>query len=138
MTSKSIDVEWDWDPKPPDRVWYRHRDSGQRGWMVRRDGKDRIKLDRPDEDLHFPPGALWIPDVEHRPLTRMHVAQVCFEADKRLSYFLGKPENLRKEWLNLHEDTRISWMNDGPDDPQRPLRRELWLAIQALLKEHSK
>lgn len=103
--------------------------------MVRRNGKDCIKLDRASEELIRPMSLEWTPDLEHRPLTRMQVAQVCFEADKRLSVFLGLPDNANKQWLGLRDETRISWIDAGPSDP---IRQKVWAAIREALREHSK
>ena len=129
--------EPNWDPTPQERVWYRDATSGQLGWMVRRDGEDKIRLDRPLEEicLKYIPGA-WKAQTEHRPLNPAEVAQVAFAADCRLSRAIGIVENSKKEWQSLDDDQRIAWMSTGPT--KDPLRAELFRAITGALEKYTK
>jgi hypothetical protein len=125
-----------WDPAPHERSYYRHVTTGDLGWMVRREGKDHIKLDRPAQDLVklFRPEE-WIVEQEYRTLTRQQFAQIAFEADKKLCHFLGEHDLARRQWLELHERVRIAWVNMGPG---HGLRAKLYAAIMATLQEHAR
>ncbi len=118
-----------WDPAPAEREWYSHRHSGDRGYKVRRNGQDYIRLDRPAEEIVHPfKEHVWEPDQEYRPMTVAQVAQVAFEADKRLCFYLGKHELSRREWVGLTDKQKQFWMQKGPSETQR---KELYAGIFA-------
>lgn len=121
-----------YDPPDHERVFYRHTTTGDLGWMVRREGKDHIRLDRPSHEIVrlFKP-ADWIEEREHRPLTRLQLTQIAFEADKKLCFFLGKHDLARREWLNLKDEDRIAWSQHGPGSGGG--RRELFDAVMSSL-----
>lgn len=104
----------DWDPEPHEREWYREVVSGQRGWRVKRGGQDKIRLDYKEEVTKRLNPNEWVPDNEKRPMTPSQIAQICFEADKKLCFYLGMAENSRKSWLDLHEEKRRQWIETGP------------------------
>lgn len=117
-----------YEPPDKDRIYYRNVTSGQLGWFVRRDGKDRIRFDRPDQEITVPfTKAQWVAEQEHRPLTKAQITQVAFEADKMLCRILGLHDKADKEWLNLKDETRIAWMETGPTRPVE--RSHLYRAI---------
>ncbi len=122
-----------WDPDPHEKEWYREVVSGQRGWKVIRNGEPRIRLDY-KEDIHKKLSAEWTPDNEKRDMTPAQVAQVCFEADKKLCFFIGLPENSRKLWIDLHEEKRRQWIEAGPT--AHPLRRAVNQAIREAIMKH--
>lgn len=127
-----------WDPPERERVYYRSSGDGQLGWLVVRDGKSMIKLDRPMEDLVRPfREADWIPEKEHRPLTRAQCAQVAYEADLKLKLMLGMFDAKRTPWQNLHEEVRIKWAVDGPPGPPA-VRRDVFRAIMGALSRVTK
>lgn len=106
---------FEWDPAVHERVYYTHGQTGDRGWLVRREGKDCIKYDRSSEDIvrPFRPGE-WKQVAEKRPMTRMQLAQVAFAADRQLCLYLGMPEKAKVKWMDLREQQRINWMRVGP------------------------
>lgn len=113
-------TEPDWDPKPSERVYYRDARSGDLGWMVRRQGQDMILLDRPNQELlrlYRPTD--FVKDVSKRDLSALQMARVAFEADKWLRYFQGEPMALKDDWLDLREDDRIRFTNEGPVSAKR-------------------
>lgn len=126
-----------YDPDELSRVYYRHAITGDLGWLVVRDGKDKIKLDRPNEDLckPFVPSE-WIPELEHRPLTRFQAAQVAYLADQRLLMLMGNFQ-VRKEWNMQHEDYRIKWSEEGPP-ANPPVRQEMFRSIMRALERVTK
>lgn len=89
-----------------------------------------LRLDRPNEEILRPlkGNAEWILDRDHRPLTKYQVAQICFEADRKLCFALGLHDNARKEWIGLTDNQRIAWMETGPQTP--PIRGNVYKAIR--------
>lgn len=119
----------DVDPRPEDRIWYRHCKDGQRGYLVTRGGHKHIKLDRPAQHDAFSEivqpffEGQWIPERENRPLTRMAIAKVAFVADRQLCAALGLHQKARREWETQPEEIRIGWMG-GHANPPPELRKD--------------
>lgn len=121
------------DPSLAERVWYRHKQTGDRGYAVKRDGRDAIRKDRPAHDDFTFNVAEWAPDVEKMDkFSAVQIAQVQFEADRKLCWALGMPELAKREWLDLTEKARLKWMKDGPVNADRA---RLWKAIGATMRE---
>lgn len=110
----------DWDPPEAGRTYYRHAGTKDLGWMVRRGGRQMIRLDRgPHVEVLRPfTESEWVPDKEHRPLNRIQVAKVCFAADKELCMALGLHKEGKREWIDLSQEDRKHWMHDGPATPK--------------------
>lgn len=126
-----------YDPPERERVWYRHRQTSDRGWMVRREGKPAIKYDRPAFDQYVHNVDDWEPLHEKLPdLSRAVVAQICFEADKKLCWALGHIDLAKRDWNDLHEKVRAKWIDEGPlrRSPEFEKRKKLFDAIQECLK----
>lgn len=125
-----------WDPADHERTFYRHATTGDLGWMVRREGRDCIRLDRPAQEISRPyRESEWIAEREHRPLTKLQLVQIAFEADKRLCFFLGKHDLARREWLSMKDEQRIAWADKGP--PAGGGRPELFAAILKVLERYA-
>jgi hypothetical protein len=121
-----------WDPADHERSYYRHVMTGDLGWMVRRDGKDCIRLDRPNQEIVKPfREQEWIPEHEHRPITRLQLVQIAYEADRKLCFFLGLHADARKEWASMREQDRLRWAQHGPG--AGPGRQLLFTRIMAAL-----
>lgn len=124
-----------WDPLPHERTYFRHHYTGDLGWMVRRDGGDSIRLDRPNQEIIRPyRSGEWLPQKEVRQMTEMQMAQIAFEADRALCRFIGEHERANREWLSVKEEKRIAWMRQGPASPL--IRRAMWEAVMGALKHH--
>ncbi len=119
----------DWDPKPHERQWYRNAQTGDRAFLVRRDGKDAIRMDRgPVEDIRVFNDREWVEEDPDIPdFSEIQIAKVTFEADKALCYQMGDVKKARREWLSLLDDQRIKWMREGPQEPRR---KKLYAAIK--------
>jgi hypothetical protein len=106
------------DPEPAEREWYSHRQTGDRGWLVERDGRKMVHLDRKDqggfEELRPFDENSWEKRVEPKVLIRNQAAQIAWAADRQLMQFLGKPQEAKMKWLELHENKRIAWVARGP------------------------
>lgn len=131
MTQVTLPDEWD--PAPPERSWYSHRVTGDFGWMVRREGKDVIKLDRPgvDEIRTYEEGE-WVPRAEVRPLQMAQLAQIAFMADKQYCLATGDYKRAKTEWLSLSQEQRRAWIEKGPQTD--PNRKALYEAIVGALR----
>jgi hypothetical protein len=132
------DDDEDYDPPAHERAYYRDKDTGDLGYIVRRGGTDVIRLDRPFQEIvatftssSGQPLPRWVPEVALKRLNDHQVGKVAFEADKQLCFSLGLHEEARKEWMNLTDKERIRFLNKGPKGD--PLRRDLYQAIRALL-----
>lgn len=119
-----------YDPEPRARIWFREALSGQLGYFVKKDGVPKIKLDRPGCNILRPYNKRnWIPCDDKRELTDYHVGEITFEADRVLCKILGMYPESRRVWLNLKDNDRQKWIEDGPDDGE-VLRRILYTAIK--------
>lgn len=123
------------DPKPADRVYYRHVIEGSRGYEVVRDGKTYIRLDRAAEEILRVLNADWIIDHEVRPMTRAQAAQVALAADKQLCVTLGIFPDAKRSWLEMKEERRLDFMHNGPRgrDQIPGLRKALFDAVMGKL-----
>lgn len=124
----------DWEPPESERTWYRNAQTGDRGYLCRRDGKQMIRLDRPQDPSAISQfsESLWHIDRESRPLTEMQTTQVAYEADQALCKALGLYAKT-KDWISQPEPMRIAWKRKGPQKPE--VRAKLYKAIRAALKE---
>lgn len=117
------------------KTYYRHRLTGDRGYLVERGDKTFIRLDRPAEVIERPfVIGEWIEEFELRNFTEVQMATVAFEADKKLCLFLGLPGEASAVWLNMSEQKRISFMREGPKAPA--IRCELWESIMTVLRKY--
>lgn len=123
-----------WEPPAHERIWYNHAQTGDRGYAVRRDGRDGVRYDRPAVDEVSFNLADWKRAVDDVPtFSAMQIAQVCFEADKKLCWALGQPDLAKREWVDMSEKLRVKWLKDGP--PSGAIRRaRLYAVIQRELK----
>lgn len=69
-------------------------------------------------------------------MSAMQVAQVQFEADKKLCAFIGRPGEAKKNWLSLRDRERIDWVERGPKGV--PAREELWAFIKQALEPQTR
>jgi hypothetical protein len=140
---------------PRQRRWYRRLSDGQLAWLVTDEDEDdsvwdrdeeffpHMRLDRASEcirirvplnaDGDVPPLINgWNKATERRPLTRGQVAQIVFDADRRLCFFFGVTDASRREWVSLSEQQRMEWTRKGP---KSGLRKKLWESIFEVFKD---
>lgn len=129
----------DFDPKPNDREYYRHALTDDLGWLVKRNNREHMKYDRPEFDhtmavYRDDQGAIkgWVPEKEPAPLLSQQAAIVAFEADRALGRFTGDRSKV-KAWIDLREEDRRKWIEDGPTCPPGP-RRDLYRAVMKALE----
>lgn len=122
-----------YEPIPADRVWVRSASDGERGWLVRREGMTYVRMNRPSQEIVKPYRKHdFIEEVEHRPLTKLQVAQVCFEADRAMCRVLNMHDLARKDWVSLSDRERAELMKDGPGG--EPKRRGMYEVLRAYLE----
>lgn len=126
-----------WDPPQTERQYYRSSDTGDLGWLVRRDGKDRIRLDRPMQEIVKPfDEGKWVEEREWKPFSRTQVQKLLFELDKQMCFLLSLYKEAKKDWLSLKDEERIEWMKNGPGPGN--LRAEVYKAVFKILERHSR
>jgi hypothetical protein len=119
----------------PERVKYRSRTTGDRGYVYQDGDRVRIKLDRPNDDVSRPfVASEWIEEVEVRNFTPMQMAQVAFVADRLLCTFLGLHADAKLDWISLKEERRIEFMKKGPRGAA--IRAELFEAVMTVLRRY--
>lgn len=120
------------DPKLSERVYYRHLETGDRGYLVERDGKPAIRWDRIAGDTTHDL-TRWKKEDDALPLfSAHHVAMIAFAADKECCRALGQVDLAQRQWLDLSEKQRRDWITDGPKVRLGP-RRELYESITKVL-----
>lgn len=125
-----------WDPHPGERRWYTHEKAGDRGYLVKRDGKDCIRYDIPGQERVTRLSEAWTADHAHRPLSVSQLATVSYAADQELCRVLGLHSKLKK-WIDLHERDRALWIQGvGPKQPE--IRAKLHAVVWETLKELAK
>jgi hypothetical protein len=124
-----------WDPEPHQRIYVRSTKSGDLGWLVRRDGKDVVKLDRPFQEIVVEYNVdEWPQEMDHRPIPHARLVKMAFEFDRMLLRELGDHERARKDWHQLSEEQRKAWIEKGPKNP--PIRAIMYRTLMDTLKEH--
>jgi hypothetical protein len=117
-------------------VYLRHTGTADLGYIVRRDGKDVVRLDRPQQEIIQPyDEKVWSRERSYKPVSHVQVVQVAFEADRMLLKSLGEHAKSRKDWHALTEKQRKAWLDVGPLDP--PKRAQLYKAIVECLEATS-
>lgn len=127
-------TEPNWDPPAPDREYFRHQGTGDRGYIVRRDGKTMIRLDRPMQEILKPKNDEWQADEYGSTVLREQVAMVAFAADRAACTLVGLHAESRVGWMELTDKQRNAFTVGGPPKDASPIRVALYLSILAGLK----
>lgn len=132
-----------WDPEPGQRQFFRHRLTGDLGWLVRRDGREAIRFDRGSFDQTVQVrrdaenGVIdWTPEKPPSPLNDYHVGMIAFVTDTELQRHTGDIGRVKK-WLDMREEDRHRWIRLGPQDGS-PIRRDVYEAIRQALEPYTK
>jgi hypothetical protein len=136
----SLDV---WDPHPGNREYFRHRLTGDLGWLVRRENREAMKRDIAGVDSYTlvrrdDKGEVidWNRETPPAPLNDYHVGMIAFVADNELQRHTGDVGRVKK-WLDLKEEERSRWIRQGPPEGH-DLRRAVWEAIRQALEPYTK
>jgi hypothetical protein len=124
----------DFDDAPSERVWFRSTKSGNRGYLVKRDGKDMIHLDVNNDYHVVPMSSEWQPDRVAAKMSPMQRAQVAYAADCELRKYTGERDGRHREWNTMLDEDRISFMDHGPAKASR-IRVQLWKAIMETISD---
>lgn len=124
------------------RLYYRHKDTGDLGYLVQVDGRPKIRLDRPNQVMLRPfSDQVWVPDDTARTLQPMQKATVAFMADKQLCLVLGLASEAKRDWTRMRDSERIEWLRNGPrkvNDPTvNAVRDHLFAAIMGVMERLS-
>jgi hypothetical protein len=129
------------DPAPENRVYYRHIDSGQRAFLVIREGQERLRIDHgPNTDVVVPlDPTRWSIDKESRPLNRAHLGEIAFVADRALCVRLARHVEARVQWRDLSDKERADFIEKGPRafGAMPPIRVELYRAMLRALEPYT-
>lgn len=119
------------DPEYDDREWYRHRTTGQRGFMVHEDGKPYIRLDRGPAVRVIEPyrESTWAPEEEpEHSASPAQMAHVLYQADLALCRAIGYHPALEKDrrlgWDGMSVAERMEWWRTPPKG--RKIRVRAW------------
>ncbi|MEE9220049.1 MAG: hypothetical protein V3U34_00730 [candidate division NC10 bacterium] len=123
-----------YEPAHHNREYYRHAVKGDRAYMFRRGGQKMIRYDRPQEiiEVTFKKHE-WVKEVDARPMTLAQVTKVAFAADHEICLLLGMHDQGRRGWLDLSDNQRIEWMEEGPSNS--PTRERVYAAIMSIMRE---
>lgn len=127
------------DPAPHERQYVRNAETGDRGYLIERDGETLVRYDRPLEviERRYNAGE-WVPVHDARPMTVMQASMVAFEADKKLCQLLGDWKASRRDWSKMRDVERIDWANGRwPTKQTHPAREQLYAAIMATMKDYA-
>lgn len=122
----------DWDPRPSERVYFMHHLTGDRGYLVKRGGKEHIRFDRPGDEIVRPfRKDEWVPDLRVRPKVPSQIARVAWDADQSLTRIDGGAAR-RVDWMDLTNEQRLKFLRDGPTTTDE-LRQNLFRVIMGAL-----
>lgn len=124
----------EWDPAVPDREYFREGKNGDRGYLVRRNGVDCIRLDRPMEEILKPKTDQWVRDEYGSLLLKSQITSVAFAADRAMCAFVGLHQESRVTWQDLTDKQRIEFTANGPPAGASVMRRKVYEAIFESLK----
>mgnify|MGYP001614797941 CR=1 FL=1 len=115
-----------------ERVFYRHKMTGDRGYLVMVDGKQHIKYDRPYDPttMKFSESE-WEPDKHPEPFSIGQAILVASEADRALCNILGLYGEGRRSWQSMTENDRVKFILEGPKEPA--IRVTIYKALRKIL-----
>lgn len=130
-----------WDPVPGDRAYYRHRATGDLGWLVRRNGEDHVKYDRAGVDQTTRvkrDGAgepvEWAPVAPPAPVNTFQMAALAYEVNRMLDRYLGQVSP-KKAWIDISEEARRDWLERGPE--MKGIRNDMYNAIMKVGEKYT-
>jgi hypothetical protein len=119
-----------------ERVYYRHKQTGDRGYLVTVDGKQHIRYDRPFDPTTSlwdgPQQANWELDKHPEPFSIGQAISVVFEADRALCNILGLYGEGRRSWQSMIEKDRVKFILEGPKEPA--IRVQVYKALRKILE----
>lgn len=120
------------------KVWYRHRETGELAYLARVGEKPMLVLDRPNQQILKRVSDDWVEEHARYELLPMQRALVALEADKALCKILGLVPLSRRDWTMMRPAERQAWMEVGPEpvgDPARDrARHSLWRMTMRVLQ----
>lgn len=119
-----------------EREYYRSNVTGDLGYLVERDGKSWVKLDRsgPEVLKEFSEG-LWAEELHRAPLNQQQLGKLAYEFDQLLCRTLGRGQEANRDWIAMQNEEKATWMTIGPCDSG--IRDALFDAVLRVLKEYT-
>ena len=131
-----LELAPDHDPLASERVYFRSKATGDRGYVVRREGREVIRLDRPMQEIIFPKTGDWIEDETATLILPMQAVQVAFAADRQACLALGLHGDSRVTWQDLTDAKRIDFAKYGPSDKEHPMREAVYVALRDAMRPY--
>lgn len=127
------------EPPEADREYYRSRDTGVRGYLVKDEnsGKPYMRVERGaghmfDKLYHEDQ---WSLERDFAPLSEYDLARIRYEADAALAFTQRDYKRSRKVWQHLPAKQRRAWVDNDPTDE---LRKALSVAIRGAMERFMK
>ena len=116
-----------------ERVYYRHIQTGDRGYLVKVDGEQHIRYDRPFDPTTMKfREAEWELDKHPEPFSIGQAITVVFEADRALCNILGLYGEGRRSWQSMNERDRVKFILEGPTKP--PIRVTVYKTLRKIME----
>lgn len=119
-----------------EREWFTEVTTGERGYKIKRDGREVIRYDRgPNSpEVDFDKGR-WVPQKDpERKLTATQVAFVLHQADLALAKVLNDPDGDQRQWLSMPGSAQTAVFVNPPAG--RKMRTRLWAYMRSAFKPH--
>ena len=129
-----MSVTGNYTPPLSEREYFTHKQTGDRGYLVTRNGELRIKHDQDSHDRLVSYNHLWERETPDETIPIQRIGEACFEIDRIYCHAIGKHGETLKKWRELSRREKDGWMNRGPREPSR---RKLWTGIRELLGAES-
>lgn len=102
------------------RQWFRSRIDGNLGFLVERNGRKYIQLNRNAEVIQKPYNENdWDPQASPHRFNVHQIGRVAWEADKAFCRLcLGLHNEARESWDKISPERRERWLREGPSDPE--------------------
>ena len=107
----------DWDPPEHEREYVRDSQFGDLGWIVRRAGEKKVRMDLPQEVLRDWSPHGWKAEPDPYQFTKGMAVRIAFEADKQLCGYIGMHQFAKREWGQLTDQQKEEWVTRGPKTP---------------------
>jgi len=115
--------------------WFRHRETGDKGFLVEVDGKQMIQYDRGPhvkQQVDYRESQ-WEEQVDIRVLTPAQLGRLAYECDRALCDIARLVQRTPKAWMDLRDGEREAWTKNGPPRGHRE-RRMLFEAVMTFGK----
>jgi hypothetical protein len=119
-----------------DKAYYRSRATGDLGYLVEREGKTWVKLDRAGpETLKEFAEQQWIVEEHRSPLNPQQLGKLTYEIDQLLCRAVGRGQEAKQDWIAKQNEEQQEWVDVGPCDDG--IRDDLFDAVVGVLRRYT-